>query len=210
MDYQALYQEKRTTPENAVKRVKSGDWVDYGWCTNHPVALDRALAARKDELHDVKVQGGVTMWMPEIAKAEDAGEHFTWHAWHMSGIDRQIAAKGMGYFIPMRYSELPRFYREEVEVDVDEGRYLRLMAMLSGPMIEKEQRRYPLPGGLTLEVNQVDPALESGFYYAEVEFDTEAAALAWTPPEALTAYLSHEVTGQPGESMAAYWASTRG
>ena len=37
--------------------------------------------------------------------------------------------------------------REEVEVDVDEGRYLRLMAMLSGPMIEKEQRRYPLPGG---------------------------------------------------------------
>ncbi|MFQ9916058.1 MAG: hypothetical protein ACLRWQ_06360 [Flavonifractor plautii] len=53
--------------------------------------------------------------------------------------------------------------REEVEVDVDEGRYLRLMAMLSGPMIEKEQRRYLSPGGLTLEVNQVDPALESGF-----------------------------------------------
>ena len=95
-------------------------------------------------------------------------------------------------------------------MDVDEGRYLRLMVMLSGPMIEKEQRRYPLPGGLTLEVNQVDPALESGFYYAEVEFDAEAAALAWTPPEALTAYLSHEVTGQPGESMAAYWARTRG
>ena len=102
------------------------------------------------------------------------------------------------------------FKKIGVEVDVDEGRYLRLKAMLSGPMIEKEQRRYSLPGGLTLEVNQVDPALESGFYYAEVEFDTEAAALAWTPPEALTAYLSHEVTGQPGESMAAYWASTRG
>ena len=56
----------------------------------------------------------------------------------------------------------------------------------------------------------IGPAVESGFYYAEVEFDTEAAALAWTPPEALTAYLSHEVTGQPGESMAAYWARTRG
>ena len=118
MDYQKLYQEKLTTAENAVKAVKSGDWVDYGWCTNHPVALDRALAARKDELHDVKVRGGVTMWMPEICKAEDAGEHFTWHAWHMSGVDRKIAAKGMGYFIPMRYSELPRFYRENVSVDV--------------------------------------------------------------------------------------------
>ena len=88
MDYQALYQQKLTTPEQAVKAVKSGDWVDYGWCTNHPVALDRALAARKDELTDVKVRGGVTMWMPEIAKAEDAGAHFTWNSWHCSGIDR--------------------------------------------------------------------------------------------------------------------------
>ena len=118
MDYQALYQQKLTTPEQAVKAVKSGDWVDYGWCTNHPVALDKALAARKDELTDVKVRGGVTMWMPEIAKADDAGDHFTWNSWHCSGIDRKIIGKGMGFFAPMRYSELPRFYRENVSVDV--------------------------------------------------------------------------------------------
>ena len=118
MDYQALYQQKLTTPAEAVKAVQSGDWVDYGWCTNHPVALDRALAARKDELRDVKVRGGVTMWMPEIAKAEDAGEHFTWNSWHCSGIDRKVITKGMGFFSPMRYSELPRFYRENLSVDV--------------------------------------------------------------------------------------------
>lgn len=118
MDHQALYQQKLTTPEQAVKVVRSGDWVDYGWCTNHPVALDRALAARKDELTDVKVRGGVTMWMPEIAKADDAGDHFTWNSWHCSGIDRKIIGKGMGFFSPMRYSELPRFYRENVSVDV--------------------------------------------------------------------------------------------
>lgn len=119
MDYQALYQQKLTTAEEAVKVVKSGDWVDYTWCTNHPVVLDQALAARQNELVDVKIRGGVTMWMPEIAKADDAGEHFTWHSWHCSGIDRKIIAKGMGYFIPMRYSELPRFYRENLDpVDV--------------------------------------------------------------------------------------------
>ena len=116
--YEQEYQSKLTTAQEAVKAVKSGDWVDYTWCTNHPVALDKALAERGAELTDVKVRGGVTMWMPEICKAEDAGEHFTWHAWHMSGVDRKIAAKGMGYFIPMRYSELPRFYRENVSVDV--------------------------------------------------------------------------------------------
>ncbi|MEA4922873.1 MAG: butyryl-CoA:acetate CoA-transferase [Eubacteriaceae bacterium] len=117
--YQKMYQEKLTTPEKAVKIVKSGDWVDYTWCVNHPVALDKALAARKDELTDVKVRGGVTSWMPEICKADDAGDHFTWHSWHCSGLDRKIMKKGMGFFGPMRYSELPRFYRENLDpVDV--------------------------------------------------------------------------------------------
>ena len=118
MNYAAEYQNKLTTAEKAVQVVKSGDWVDYGWCTNHPVALDKALAARKDELTDVKVRGGVTMWMPEICQAEDAGEHFTWHSWHCSGMDRKIIKKGMGFFSPIRYSELPRYYRENVDVDV--------------------------------------------------------------------------------------------
>ena len=31
MDYEALYQQKLTTADEAVKVVKSGDWVDYGW-----------------------------------------------------------------------------------------------------------------------------------------------------------------------------------
>ena len=112
MNVQELYQQKLTTAEEAVKVVKSGDWVDYSWCCNHPVALDKALAARKDELYDVKIRGGVTMWMPEVCKADDAGDHFTWNSWHCSGLDRKIIGKGMGYFGPMRYSELPRFYRD--------------------------------------------------------------------------------------------------
>ena len=99
--------------------------------------------------------------------------------------------------------------REEIELPVPEADYTRLTALLSGPMIQKEQRRYPLPGGLTLEVNRVDPALETGFFYAEVEFPGEAAARAWVPPGAWASYLSRETTGQPGESMAAYWSRTR-
>ncbi len=119
MDVMKLYQEKLTTAEEAVKVVKSGDWVDYGWCTNHPIKLDAALAARQSELKDVKLRGGVSMWMPEVCKAEDAGEHFTWNSWHCSGVDRKIIGKGMGYFMPMRYSELPRFYRDgNAPVDV--------------------------------------------------------------------------------------------
>ena len=64
-----LYRSKLTTPEQAVSVVESGDWIDYGWCVNTPRVLDAALAKRYEELEDVKVRGGVTMWMPEIAKA---------------------------------------------------------------------------------------------------------------------------------------------
>ena len=102
MTVQEMYQQKLTTADEAVKVVKSGDWVDYGWCCNQPVALDKALAARKDELFDVKIHGGVTMWMPEVCKADDAGDHFTWNSWHCSGIDRKIITKGMGFFGPMQ------------------------------------------------------------------------------------------------------------
>ena len=117
MDYQALYQSKLTTAENAVKGIKSGDWVDYGWSTCTPVALDKALAARADELTDVKIRGGILMWVPEIAKVDNAPEHFSWNSWHMSGIERKMIAQGMAYYAPIRYSELPRYYREHIIPD---------------------------------------------------------------------------------------------
>ena len=48
------YRKKLRTPEEAVKVVKSGDWVDYIANVCFPTLLDRALAKRKDELFDVK------------------------------------------------------------------------------------------------------------------------------------------------------------
>lgn len=41
MNYEKEYAKKLTTPEEAVKIVKSGDWVDYGWCANHPACWIR-------------------------------------------------------------------------------------------------------------------------------------------------------------------------
>ena len=45
MDLQKVYQEKLTTAQEAVKVVKSGDWLDWGWCTGTPDALDKAHRA---------------------------------------------------------------------------------------------------------------------------------------------------------------------
>lgn len=99
--------------------------------------------------------------------------------------------------------------REEIETNIDPELFAKLEAFVGRPLIEKEQRRYALPGGLTLEVNQVDRGQPGEFFYAEVEYPTKEAALAWQPGE-LGEYLSDEVTGKPGQSMAAYWTETRG
>ena len=57
MSFEQEYQQKLTTADEAVKCVRSGDWVDYGWCVGTPEALDKALAKRADELVDVNVRG---------------------------------------------------------------------------------------------------------------------------------------------------------
>ncbi|MCH5268744.1 MAG: butyryl-CoA:acetate CoA-transferase [Lachnospiraceae bacterium] len=112
MDIQTMYKEKLTTAEEAVKVVQSGDWVDYGWCSAVPVALDHAMAARLPELTDVNFRSGILMWQPEIFTIDNPAEHMTWNSWHMSGIERKAIAQGFAFYNPIRYSELPRYYRD--------------------------------------------------------------------------------------------------
>ena len=112
MDFTQEYKQKLVTADEAVKTVRSGDWVDYGWCTNTAESLDKALAKRTDELTDVNVRGGILFKLPAIFEREDAGEHFTWKSWHMSGVERHLINRGCAYYAPIRYSELPRYYRD--------------------------------------------------------------------------------------------------
>lgn len=114
MGFQEMYQAKLTTPEKAVQVIKSDDWVDYGWSSGHPVALDAALAKRMGELTGIKLRGGICLWVPEVFKIEDPAAHFVWNSWHMGGIERKAIAQGFSFYTPLRYSELPRYYREHI------------------------------------------------------------------------------------------------
>ncbi len=112
------YNEKLVTAEEAVKVVKSGDWVDYGCHLSFPEILDRALAGRKDELQDVKVRS-LLMYNPlEIVECDPKQEHFVYHSWHMSKLERQLCDKGQCYFIPMLFRNLPGYYRRFLDVNV--------------------------------------------------------------------------------------------
>ena len=90
MDFMELYAQKRMTAAQAAALVKSGDWVDYGWAVNTPVAVDAELAKRLPELEGVNFRGGILMWVPEIFQIDDPAAHMTWNSWHMGGIERPL------------------------------------------------------------------------------------------------------------------------
>ena len=114
MSFKKEYAEKLISAEAAAKLIKEDDWVDFGWGVGLPHDLDKAVADHivANDIRGLKFRGGVVLRKPEIFKIENAPEHLCWNSWHMTGIERKSIADGIGYYAPIRYSELPRYYRE--------------------------------------------------------------------------------------------------
>ena len=108
-DFQTEYREKLVTPDEAVKAVKSGDWVDYTSNLGMPVLLDRALARRRDELYDVKIRGNLIIAGPiEVAECDESQEHFTYHSWHCSSYERRLCDRGFAILFLWSFTTMPR------------------------------------------------------------------------------------------------------
>lgn len=113
------YSSKLVTPEKAAKlAVQSGDWVDYGFGAGFPELMDKALAARKEELKDVKIRGGLVI-RPRIEVVECDPEQtaFTYYSWHIGDYERKLQSRGLCRFIPMILRSLPELYRRHIRVD---------------------------------------------------------------------------------------------
>ena len=112
------YRQKLRTPEEAVKVVKSGDWVDYTTNVGFPPLLDAALAKRKDELTDVKVRGNLMFGPLQIVECDPNREHFTYNTWHCSAYERKLCDKGLCNYIPMIFRNVVPYYRHFLTVNV--------------------------------------------------------------------------------------------
>lgn len=113
------YRKKVVSPEQAVSVVKSGDWIMYSFAANTLPVLDTALARRTPELKDIHLFAGVSMRPHAVIKADPKGEHFTWDCVHFSAIDRKYDEMGRAFYLPLRYSEVPRYISENfIQLDV--------------------------------------------------------------------------------------------
>lgn len=118
MDYSGEYKKKVLAAEEAAALVKSGDWVDFGMIANTPELFDQALANRKEELRDVKVRGGMLVRPLKIVESDPDGTHFVYQSWHLGGIERKYADRGLCHYMPMNYSSQPKFYRDFLTVNI--------------------------------------------------------------------------------------------
>jgi butyryl-CoA:acetate CoA-transferase len=101
------YRNKLRTADEAVKVVKSGDWVYYSHFAMTPVTLDKALARRVGEITDVKISLSNGMHPVQIAACDPERKTFTYNTTFYSKSDRNLAKQGLAFFIPANYHEQP-------------------------------------------------------------------------------------------------------
>ena len=165
MDLHEEYRAKLRTAEEAVKLVKSGDWVDYSSNNGFPFSLDAALAARRDELHGVKLRGNLSPGPIRVVECDPEMEHFVYNTWHCSAYERHLCDQGRAFFTPMIFRNMAWYYRSFLRVDVamvsvspmDEDGYFYFAGAtgVNGVICECAEK-------LILEVNEAMPRIPGG------------------------------------------------
>jgi acyl-CoA hydrolase len=108
---QALHPAQTISATEAAAMVKPGMWIDYGATLCQPDVFDRALALRKDELHDVKFRSCITMRPRAVLDQDPEGKHFHLFSMHFSGYDRKMHDAGRVHYLPVNLGEIPDYYR---------------------------------------------------------------------------------------------------
>ena len=174
------YRAKLRTPEQAVRAVKSGDWVDYTTSLGFPILLDAALAKRRDELTDVKIRGNLLFGPIQTVECDPTREHFCYNSWHCSGYERKLCDKGLCNYIPMIFRNVVPYYRHFLTVNVammcvtpmDKHGYFNLSCAtgVARGILEKADI-------VILEVNERLPKIYGGFdesiHISEVDYVVE-------------------------------------
>jgi acyl-CoA hydrolase len=101
------YRNKLRSADDAVKVVKSGDWVYYSHFVMFPIELDRALAKRVGEMTDVKVTISTGMYPCQIAACDPEQKTFTYHSSFFSANDRKLGKQQLCYAAPSNFHEQP-------------------------------------------------------------------------------------------------------
>lgn len=109
MEWKKIYRDKLTTPTEAVRRIKSGDFVYLAPSVAEPVDTVRALLGRRDELEDVTLPHMLTFGPSEYVR-EGMEKHFRYYTFFAADPTREAINEGRAQFIPANFSQVPSLF----------------------------------------------------------------------------------------------------
>lgn len=111
------YRDRRSTAEEAVHAIKSGDRVFLTGNCSVPQIVLKALVAYAPQLTDVEIAQVLTVGDAEYTAPELDG-HLRVNTMFIGADVRQAVHEGRADFTPIFLSEIPGLYRSELPIDV--------------------------------------------------------------------------------------------
>jgi acyl-CoA hydrolase len=113
MSWMNLYRSKLRTAAEAVRTIESGQQVYYGGNASVPQALVSALAARADELRDVRLIHCLLLGEDPLSRPEFA-RSFRHNSLFVGPADREAVNDGRADYVPVFIHQVPRLFDEKV------------------------------------------------------------------------------------------------
>lgn len=117
MDFLKLYNEKKITAQEAVKKIKSNDRVVVGHACGEPAHLLNAMIENKDSYENVEIVHMVAMGKAKYCE-EGMEKHFRHNAIFVGGTTKKAVKEGRADFTPTFFFEVPKLFKEKLKVDV--------------------------------------------------------------------------------------------
>jgi len=194
--------------QEAAGLVRPGMWIDYGAVLSQPDVFDAALAARKEELSNVKIRACLSTRPRAVLEVDPEGKHFCFLNLHFSGYDRRKHDTGVCAYLPVNLGEIPDYYRRFIDpVDIliiktcpvdAEGRFNfgptslwhRAIIERAKLVIVETSRGLPCVygDGNSVHLSEVDYVIEGD--------DTPAAELPIAPPSEVDRVVARQIAAQ--------------
>jgi len=117
MDWKGIYNERLTTAEQAVRRIKSGDRVAFSHSVGEPTHLIDAMMNNREAYRDVEIVHMVPMGESPYAQP-GMERYFRHNSVFVGGTTRGTIQAGHGDFTPCYFSQIPNLFHRTLPLDV--------------------------------------------------------------------------------------------
>lgn len=117
MDWKTIYNQRLTTADEAVKRIKSGDRVATSHAVGEPTHIIDAMVRNREAYRDVEIVHMVPMGESPYAQP-GMESYFRHNSVFVGGKTRETIKAGHGDFTPCYFSQIPNLFHRTLPLDV--------------------------------------------------------------------------------------------